>query len=66
MKVNMRRCSMCGRYTLKERCPICGGKTFMPIPPKFSPEDPYGKYRRMLRKEVGFFNIGRWSRVKEG
>jgi H/ACA ribonucleoprotein complex subunit 3 len=27
----------------------------MPVPPRFSPEDPYGKYRRKLRKEVGFF-----------
>jgi len=53
----MRKCPNCKIYTLKEICPKCGGKTYMPIPPKFSPEDPYGKYRRMLRKEVGFFNI---------
>jgi len=57
VKVIMRKCPNCKIYTLKEICPKCGGKTYMPIPPKFSPEDPYGKYRRMLRKEVGFFNI---------
>jgi len=57
VKVIMRKCPNCKTYTLKEICPKCGGKTYMPIPPKFSPEDPYGKYRRMLRKEVGFFNI---------
>jgi H/ACA ribonucleoprotein complex subunit 3 len=55
MKVLMRKCGKCGRYTLKETCPACGNKTFMPVPPRFSPEDPYGKYRRKLRKEVGFF-----------
>ena len=59
MRVRMRKCAKCGIYTLKDVCPKCGEKTFMPIPPKFSPEDPYGRYRRMLRKEVGFF-IGRW------
>jgi len=66
MKVRMRKCPKCGTYTLKDICPKCGNKTYMPIPPKFSPEDPYGKYRRMLRKEVGFFNIGRWHHAKEG
>jgi len=55
MKVRMRKCPKCGTYTLKENCPVCGEKTVTPIPPRFSPEDPYGKYRRKLRKEVGFF-----------
>lgn len=59
MKVIMRKCVSCGRYTLKGTCPICGGKTIMPIPPRFSVEDPYGKYRRMLRKEQGFFSFRR-------
>lgn len=55
MKSEIKKCSKCGRYTLKEFCPVCKVKTIMPIPPRFSPEDPYGKYRRMLRKELGFF-----------
>ncbi|HDN74517.1 ribosome biogenesis protein [Archaeoglobales archaeon ex4484_92] len=59
MKVLMRKCRSCGRYTLQNICPECGEKTFMPIPPKFSPEDPYGKYRRKLRREVGFFSFRR-------
>ncbi len=65
MKVIMRKCANCGRYTLKEKCPICGGKTYMPIPPRFSPEDPYGRYRRKLRKEVGFFSFRRWSNAEK-
>ncbi len=60
MKVRMRKCT-CGAYTLKNICPKCGRKTYTPIPARFSPEDPYGKYRRMLRKECGFFSIRRWS-----
>jgi H/ACA ribonucleoprotein complex subunit 3 len=48
----MRKCSDCGGYTLKEKCPSCGGKTTSPHPPKFSPQDPYGKYRRQLKKQV--------------
>ncbi len=66
MKVEMRKCGSCGRYTLKDVCPVCGGKTYMPIPPKFSPEDPYGKYRRRLRKEIEFFALRRWSNAAKG
>ncbi|WP_456371287.1 RNA-protein complex protein Nop10 [Geoglobus sp.] len=55
MKSRIRKCCDCGRYTLRESCPECGGKTYMPIPPRFSPEDPYGRYRRMLRKQKGFW-----------
>lgn len=65
MKVLMRKCSKCHRYTLKEKCPVCNSKTYMPIPPKFSIEDPYGKYRRKMRKEVGFFSFRRWSDVEK-
>ncbi len=39
------------RYTMKEEC--CGQKTRNPKPPKYSPEDPYGRYRRMAKKDVG-------------
>jgi len=55
MKSRFRKCCECGRYTLKEICPSCGGKTFMPLPPRFSVEDNYGRYRRMLRKQKGFW-----------
>jgi len=48
----IRKCIECGIYTLKERCPICNKKTVRPIPPKFSPEDKYGKYRRIIKKNI--------------
>ncbi len=49
----MKKCKSCVTYTMKEKCPTCGGVTVSPHPPKFSPADPYGKYRRALKKEAG-------------
>ena len=53
MRFKIRKCPNCGRYTLKEYCPECKEKTVNPHPPKFSPEDKYGKYRRIMKKEAG-------------
>ncbi|WXG42970.1 MAG: RNA-protein complex protein Nop10 [Promethearchaeati archaeon SRVP18_Atabeyarchaeia-1] len=48
----LRKCAQCGRYTLKkDACPYCGGKLTMPYPPKFSPVDKYGEYRRKYKME---------------
>ncbi|KAA0000658.1 MAG: RNA-protein complex protein Nop10 [Thermoplasmata archaeon] len=47
----MKYCYKCKRYTLHDECPICGEKTARKEPPRFSPQDKYGKYRRMLKKE---------------
>ena len=44
------KCARCGRYTLKESCPICKSSTRDVVPPKFSPLDPYGEYRRKAKK----------------
>jgi H/ACA ribonucleoprotein complex subunit 3 len=44
----LRRCGPCGRYTMKAKCPECGGPTRTPHPARFNPGDRYGKYRRML------------------
>ena len=49
MNQKMTRCLECGSYTLKDTCPNCKEKTASPHPPKFSPEDRYGKYRRQLK-----------------
>ncbi|ADL18609.1 Nucleolar RNA-binding protein Nop10p [Acidilobus saccharovorans 345-15] len=50
MRWLLRRCSVCGRYTLStDRCPYCGGALRVPHPPRFSPDDKYVKYRYMLR-----------------
>jgi len=43
-------CVKCGIYTLKKKCGICGGKTNIRKPPRFSPQDNYGAYRRKLKK----------------
>ncbi len=46
----LRRCSECGRYTLrKDNCPSCGGRVKIPHPAKFSPDDKYAKYRIALK-----------------
>ncbi len=52
MKVKIRKCSNCGTYTLQDICPKCGSETKVPYPPKFSPEDPYGEYRRKMKKKL--------------
>ncbi|RLF23397.1 MAG: RNA-protein complex protein Nop10 [Thermoprotei archaeon] len=52
MRWMLRKCVKCGSYTLKDRCPYCGGEVRCPHPAKFSPEDKYGKYRRMLKRLV--------------
>ena len=51
MHFRIMKCPNCGRYTLKEVCPVCGSETKVAHPPRFSPEDPYGKYRRRLKRE---------------
>lgn len=45
MSSRIRRCTGCGRYTLDSVCG-CGARTACPVPPKYSPEDRMGAYRR--------------------
>ncbi|NMB86361.1 MAG: Ribosome biogenesis protein Nop10 [Methanosaeta sp. PtaB.Bin018] len=52
MRSKIMRCTACYRYTLKDACPVCGASTIPTKPAKFSPDDPYGRYRRALAKEV--------------
>lgn len=47
---SMHRCRSCGVYTLREACPRCGEPAGTPHPARFSPADPYGKYRRALAR----------------
>lgn len=47
---NLLYCKKCKNYTLDEICSTCKIKTISKYPPKFSPEDHYGKYRRKLKK----------------
>ncbi|MCD4703204.1 MAG: RNA-protein complex protein Nop10 [Methanosarcinaceae archaeon] len=46
-----RRCVQCGQYTLKDTCPDCGNRTRDPRPARYSPIDPYGKYRRISKRK---------------
>jgi len=36
-------------YALADSCPACGAPTVNSAPAPFSPEDPYGEYRRAAR-----------------
>jgi len=49
--IKIRRCVQCKRYTMDDICPKCSGRAISPQPARFSPLDPYGKYRRMAKKE---------------
>jgi H/ACA ribonucleoprotein complex subunit 3 len=37
-------------YALSETCPACGGPTENSAPAPFDPDDPYGEYRRRLKR----------------
>lgn len=50
--MKMRKCFVCKIYTFKEKCSKCGIETILPSPPKFSPQDKYGKLRRDLIREL--------------
>ena len=47
---NLFYCKKCNEYGLDEKCNKCGGKTISKYPPRFSPQDHYGEYRRKLKK----------------
>ncbi|MBW2987910.1 RNA-protein complex protein Nop10 [Candidatus Woesearchaeota archaeon] len=50
MAKHILKCQECGAYTLTEQCK-CGGVAVPAKPPKYSPEDPYGDYRRRAKEE---------------
>lgn len=50
MALHILKCTKCAKYSLKEKCDNCGSLCAMPNPPKYSPEDTYGKYRRETKK----------------
>jgi H/ACA ribonucleoprotein complex subunit 3 len=37
-------------YTLGEACPECGSEAVNSAPAPFNPEDPYGEYRRRVKR----------------
>lgn len=44
------KCPSCKSYGLSEKC-SCGGTRVKPKPPKYSPEDKYGSYRRQFNEK---------------
>ena len=50
MRSILQKCTACGRYSLKQVCANCGHATGNPMPPRYSPEDRYGAYRRKLKR----------------
>ncbi|MCL4327449.1 MAG: RNA-protein complex protein Nop10 [Candidatus Thermoplasmatota archaeon] len=52
MRSLIRYCGKCHIYTLEETCPQCGGPTAMAVPPKFTPNDRFQKYRIKMRNET--------------
>ncbi|HUV25031.1 MAG TPA: RNA-protein complex protein Nop10 [Methanomassiliicoccales archaeon] len=52
MRTLLRKCLSCNEYTMGELCSRCGLKTVVPLPPRYSPEDKWGEYRRRLKKET--------------
>lgn len=50
MAQNILRCTTCKSYGISEKCD-CGGTRMLCKPPKYSPEDKYGKYRRMAKEQ---------------
>ena len=47
----IKRCAHCNVYTMKSHCPKCEKPTEHALPPKYGPEDRWGKYRRKLKYE---------------
>ena len=47
---NLHYCKKCNEYTLENICKKCKQKTISKNPPRFSPQDRYGSYRRKLKK----------------
>ncbi|MFW3146283.1 MAG: RNA-protein complex protein Nop10 [Thermoplasmatota archaeon] len=51
MRSRIRKCGKCGMYTLSQTCSECAIPTLNTFPPRYSPEDRYGKYRRMYYRD---------------
>jgi H/ACA ribonucleoprotein complex subunit 3 len=51
------KCTNCEVYTLNQKqCPKCGGPVVDPKPPKYSPQDKYGDYRRKAKRKASLDN----------
>jgi H/ACA ribonucleoprotein complex subunit 3 len=51
MAEHILKCLSCNKYTLESTCSQCNNPAVIPKPPKYSPEDKYGDYRRQIKRE---------------
>jgi H/ACA ribonucleoprotein complex subunit 3 len=49
--MKIKQCPSCKTYTMQKNCPKCQAATNIAKPPKYSPEDRYGSYRRKAKDE---------------
>ena len=49
MRFQLRRCSACRAYTIREACPRCKADASLAHPARFSPDDKYARYRLASR-----------------
>lgn len=52
MKARIMKCKSCRIYTMQTKCKICGKETVEAMPPRFSPQDRYGDYRRKRKLSI--------------
>ena len=52
MSKEILKCKKCDEYTISLTCPKCNEKVISTKPAKFSPEDKFGYWRRVAKKEV--------------
>jgi H/ACA ribonucleoprotein complex subunit 3 len=48
MKTLIMKCPKCGRYTMELKCPVCSAETVSSLPPRFSPQDRFARYRMKM------------------
>ncbi|HJJ41040.1 MAG: RNA-protein complex protein Nop10 [Methanocorpusculum sp.] len=53
MSGHIRICRIDNIHTLLKICPVCGRETVSVHPARYSPEDRYGRYRRMVKEAHG-------------
>ena len=51
MAKHILQCPKCKKYTMNDKCEVCNVPTVKPKPPKYSPEDKYGKFRRETKEQ---------------
>ncbi|MCK9313888.1 MAG: RNA-protein complex protein Nop10 [Methanocorpusculum sp.] len=49
MTGHIHKCPECNTYTLLKTCQKCGSSTISVHPARYSPEDHYGEFRRMVK-----------------